>query len=333
MLSRKETVDRAIAFGGPGRVPIVYWNRDQAEGDVMLYHLSLGWPGDGDALANVWDWSTNEWGYRLESLDDGTMGHPTEAFWAELPSVREVRVPTLREEERMAAVPAFLAECGDRYRLASLDLSGFTVYTLLRGFENAMLDFVVSPDRFQPVMDSIMDFECRLIEMAARHGFHGIHFADDWGTQDGLMLSPDLWRRLFKPGYRKQFARAHDVGLDVWYHCCGNFATIIPDFHEIGVDVLNIAQPNTVDLESVGRRLRGEQCFMMPVSYQTVSISGTREQICAEARRMFDLLAGSDGGFIGYVEEYGCMGMSNENYKACGEAFRRLRLCDGSDAP
>ena len=62
----------------------------------------------------------------------------------------------------------------------------------------------------------------------------------------------------------------------------------------------------------------------MPVSYQTVSINGTREEIYAEAQRMYDLLASSDGGFIGYVEEYGCMGMSEENYKACGEAFRRL---------
>jgi uroporphyrinogen decarboxylase len=325
MDSRKETVDRAITFDGPERVPIVFWNRDQDAGDVMLYHLSLGMPGDGDPLANVWDWSTNEWGYRLDSLGDGTMGHPTKSFWAELPSVREVRVPPLREEERMAAVPAFVVECGDRYRLASLDLSGFTVYTLLRGFENAMLDFMASPEQFQPVMDLIMEFECRLMEMAARHGFHGIHFADDWGTQNGLMLSPALWRQLFKPGYRRQFAHAHGLGLHVWYHCCGDFAPIIPDFHEVGVDVLNISQPNTVDLESVGCGLRGQQCYMMPISYQTVSIKGTREEILAEAQRMYDLLAGSNGGFIGYVEEYGCMGMSEENYQACGEAFRRLR--------
>ncbi len=324
MHSRKETVKRAITFREPERVPIVFWNRDQAEGDVMLYHLSLGVPGDGDALANVWDWSTNEWGYCLESLGDGTMGHPTKAYWTDLPSVEEVCVPPLREEQRMAAVPAFLAECGDRYRLASFDLSGFTVYTLLRGFENAMLDFVVSPDRFQPVMDLIMDFECRLIEMAARHGFDGIHFADDWGTQNGMMLAPELWRRLFKSGYQRQFACAADLGMHVWYHCCGDFAPIVPDFHEIGVDVLNIAQPNTVDLASVGRQFRGKQCFMMPVSYQTVSINGTPDEIYAEAQRMYDLLAGTNGGFIGYVEEYGVMGMSEDNYQACGEAFRRL---------
>ena len=79
MESRKALVDRAITFRRPERVPIVFWNRDQIEGDVMLYHLSLGVPGDGDVLANAWDWSTNEWGYHLTSLDDGTMGHPTEA--------------------------------------------------------------------------------------------------------------------------------------------------------------------------------------------------------------------------------------------------------------
>ncbi|MBC8869220.1 MAG: hypothetical protein H8E44_07370 [Planctomycetes bacterium] len=324
MDSRKTLVDRAIAFAHPERVPVVFWNCDQTEGDVMLYHLSLGRPGDGDPSANSWDWSVNEWGYQLESSDDGTMGYPVEPYWPELPSPDQIAVPTLREEDRMAAAPVFFVECGDRYRLASLDLSGFTVYTLLRGFENAMEDFLIAPDRFAAVMDSILDFECQLIAMAARHGFHGIHFADDWGTQNGLMISPDLWRRLFKPRYRRQFESAHQAGLDVWYHCCGDLIDIAEDFHEIGVDVLNIAQPNVVDLDEVGRRLQGRQCFMMPISYQTVSIQGTPDEICAEARRMYELLATEAGGFIGYVEEYGCMGMSNENYQACGEAFQRL---------
>ena len=75
---------------------------------------------------------------------------------------------------------------------------------------------------------------------------------------------------------------------------------------------------------SVSSRLRGRQCFMMPISYQTVSIQGTPEEILAEAQRMYQLLATPRGGFIGYVEEYGCMGMSAENYQACGQAFRRL---------
>ena len=64
MESRKALVDDAIRFRSPRRVPIWFVNCDQAEGDVMMYHLSLGAEGDGSS--NNWDWSENEWGYRLE---------------------------------------------------------------------------------------------------------------------------------------------------------------------------------------------------------------------------------------------------------------------------
>ena len=320
--TRKQRVQDAIEFNNPEGIPVIFWNCDQSEGDVMLYHLSLGEPGDGSA--NAWDWSINEWGYHLEKLGDGTMGHPVEPRYKDLPNTEEIRVPELRESERMSALPAFQELTGDRYRLASLDLSGFTVYTLLRGFENAMQDFALEPDQFVEFFDRIIDFECELMRCAARHGFHGIHFADDWGTQSGLMVSPNMWRRLFKPRYARQFNLAHELGLHVWYHCCGEFLHIMEDFHEIGVDVLNIAQPNVNDIAEIGRRLRGKQCFMMPISYQTVSIQGTPEEIHAEAQRLYDLLGTPKGGFIGYVEEYSVMGMSQRNYKACGEAFRRL---------
>jgi len=321
-VSRQKLVEQAIRFGWPKRVPVVFWNRDQEQGDVMLYHLALGAPGDG--TPNVWNWSENEWGYRLESLGDGTMGHPLAPFYAELLEPEAIRVPALREAERMSALPAFLQSCGDRYRLASLDLSGFTVYTLLRGFENAMQDFLLNPEDFAALMDQIIAFECKLIWLAARHGFHGIHFADDWGTQAGLMISPELWRQLFKPRYARQFALAHELGLHTWYHCCGNFDLIMDDFHETGADVINISQPNVVDVAAAGRRLRGRQCFMLPISYQTLSISGTPQEIHAEARRLHELLGTPAGGFIGYVEEYSVMGMSAENYRECAEAYRQL---------
>jgi len=317
MTSRKDLVRQAIRFESPSRVPLWFVNADQTEGDCIVYHLSLN-VEEGETA------STNEWGYRLESLGDGTMGQPAEPHLPDLDAAERFTAPALEEEARMAGAEAFFAECEDRYRLASLDLSGFTVYTLLRGFANSMEDFVLEPERFGRLMDLIIDWECEVTSLAARRGFDGIHFADDWGTQSGLMISPGMWRELFKPRYARQFAHAHDAGLDVWFHCCGNFAAIADDFYEIGVDVLNIAQPNVVDVAAVARGLRGKQCFLIPISYQTVSIQGTPEQIYAEARRLFDLLATDRGGFIGYVEEYSCMGMSEENYRACAEAFRRL---------
>nr|MCU0872026.1 hypothetical protein [Pirellulaceae bacterium] len=156
MTSRKELVDRAIAFARPERVPVVFWNRDQTQGDLLLYHLSLGRDAKADPAENAWDWSVNEWGYKLESLGDGTMGHPVEPYYPQLPAPGRQHAPPLREPERMAGVPAFVDRCGDRYRLASFDLSGFTVYTLLRGFENSMQDLMTAADGFAALLDSIL---------------------------------------------------------------------------------------------------------------------------------------------------------------------------------
>jgi hypothetical protein len=312
MTPRCDLVKKAIRFQSPERIPILFLNRDQFEGDILMRGMGLDLDGQ------------NEWGYHLENLGDGTMGQPKNPILADWAALDTYRFPAVNAERRMAGVESFIAEAGDRYLLAGLGITGFNLYTFLRGFQNALLDFVVERENAERLLDGIVAFEMELTTLAARAGLHGVHFADDWGSQDNLLIAPDLWRDLFKPLYRRQFDHAHRLGLDVWVHSCGRIESIVDDFHELGVDVMNISQPNTNDLDDIGRRLRGRQCFMEPISYQTVSISGSPAQIHAEARRMHAALGAPTGGFIGYVEEYTCMGMSEENYQACIAAFRTL---------
>ena len=252
------------------------------------------------------------------------MGQPAAPMIPTWDHLDRYEFPTVNADKRLAGLTEFKKRSEGYYRLPLLIITGFTTYTFLRGFENAMIDFVEESERAGRFLDRIFAFEKELITLAAEAGMDGFHFGDDWGTQDGLIISPAMWRRIFKPRYRDQFDHAHRLGLHVWFHCCGNAASIVPDFHEIGVDVMNIAQPNVVDLNPISAQLRGNQCFMVPISYQTVSISGTVAEIDAEARRLHDLFATPRGGYIGYVEEYGCMGMSEENYRACVRAFATL---------
>jgi len=79
-----------------------------------------------------------------------------------------------------------------------------------------------------------------------------------------------------------------------------------------------------VDLVDVSLRPRGRQCSLMPISYQTVSISGTREEIDAQARRLLELLGPDFGRFIGYLGEYGCMGMSEPDCRASAKTSTKL---------
>jgi uroporphyrinogen-III decarboxylase len=228
-------------------------------------------------------------------------------------------------EKRFAGLPEYLERSKGYYRLPMLIVNGFTSYTFLRGFENSMMDFALEPEKAGKLLDGIFEWEMELMGHCARLGFHGFHLGDDWGTQRSLIVSPKMWYELFMPRYKRQVEHAHRLGLDVWFHSCGNVTEIAEGLHECGVDVLNLAQPNTIDIAYVGSKLKGKQCFLIPISYQTTSISGSHEEILADARRMHGLLGDDRGGFIGYVEEYACMGMSDENYNSCIEAFRAIR--------
>ena len=66
-----------------------------------------------------------------------------------------------------------------------------------------------------------------------------IHIADDWGTQQSLLISPDMWREYFKPCYREYCEMAHRHGKLVLMHSDGYILDILDDLVEIGVDAVN----------------------------------------------------------------------------------------------
>ena len=312
-MNHRERVIRAIGFKKPDRTPVWMFNRDVELGDVMTYDFRLS---EGSVDGGYHGGNLSEWGYRWERLDDGTMGQPANPVIPDWDDYANYRFPKIQAERRLAGLPEYLRQSEGYYRLPLLIITGFTTYTFLRGFENAMMDFALEDEKACELLDRIFAFEKKLVTLAAKSGFDGFHFGDDWGTQEGLIISPRLWREIFKPRYRDLFAHCRQAGLHVWFHSCGNLFDILADFHEIGVDVMNISQPNVVDLAVVSRSFRGRQCFMVPVSYQTTGVSSTPADIVAETKRLREWFETESGGFIGYVEEYSCMGMSEANYRA-----------------
>jgi uroporphyrinogen decarboxylase len=294
-MTRKDLVTRAIEFRNPDRVPIWFFNRDQLGGDILTFELS---PFRGGEVQQ------SEWGYVWDNLGDGTIGCPRTPVIPSWNTLDSFPFPNTHAPTRFHGLEDFLCRAEDRYRIAELGITGFTTYCFLRGVENGLVDFLLDEEKAGHLLDKIMEFENELIELAAAKGFHGVHFADDWGSQRDIVISPTLWRRIFKPRYKRQFDLVRRLGMHSWFHSCGNVASIIPDLNEIGVSVMNIAQPNAVDVETVGELLRGKQCFEVPISYQTVSISGSPEEIQAEARRLYAALGTERGGFLGYVEEF-----------------------------
>ncbi len=320
-MTSREIVLRAIERHDPPRVPVHYCNRDWASSDTATSGAAAaagfqpGKPG------------MTEWGFVWHSLDR-TMGQPVKCPLADWSRAATYRPPDPHAPGRFAHLPQFVADHRDRFRRLGLGISGFNLASFVRGFDLFLEDLAAEPAQAERVLDWVFGFETALIDEYVKYDIDCVCFGDDWGTQQGLIIRPEQWRAVFKPRYAEQFARVRRAGKKVWLHTCGNVWDIIPDFIEIGVDVLELLQPDVFGVERLGREFGGKVSFCCSVDHQRLAVSGTRAEIFAYAQRLNDCLGSFHGGFIGYVEDYASLGMTEQNYQWIREAFHGLRAAE-----
>jgi len=172
----------------------------------------------------------------------------------------------------------------------------------LRGMEQAYLDLAVNPDTAQAIIAHIvayfLAYNARVF--AAADGAIDIFMmGDDFGAQQGPMMSLDTWRRFFRPGFAAFIELAHRHGLKVMHHTCGSVVELIPDFIACGLDILQSLQPQAagMDLGRLRREFGRDLCFQGGMDIQGVLPHGTPQDVRDHVRRQVEA-AGHEGGYI-----------------------------------
>lgn len=175
----------------------------------------------------------------------------------------------------------------------------------LRGMETHLNDMLIAPEMADAVLGRISEwgigyFE-RLLSCNAKYigkNFTTIHLADDFGTQNGLLISPALYRRFYMPTYRRICEMAHAVGVRVEFHSCGSVFDLIPYLIETGIDMLNPVQTSAAKMNpyELKRCFGKEIAFSGGIDVQKVlplcDTAGVRDEVF----RLLDAMA-SDGGY------------------------------------
>ncbi len=316
-LSSREVVLRAIERRRPPRIPVHYCNRDYESSDT----LNLGFAPAADFVAS--EPGMTEWGYAWLSLDE-TMGQPRNHPLGAWANVEHYVPPNAYAPGRFDALANKLAQSPDRFAKFGVGISGFNQATFLRGMDRFLMDLYEAPERAAHVLDLVFEFENGIIEQAVQLPIDCVAFGDDWGTQRGLMIRPALWREVFAPRYAEQFNMIHAAGKKVWFHTCGDVSAVLGDLIDLGVDVLELLQPDIYGVDWLANAFGGRVCFCCSIDHQRRAVSGTREEIFAYARYLADTLGAYDGGFIAYIEDYHSLGMSEQTYQWIREAFHSL---------
>ena len=175
-------------------------------------------------------------------------------------------------------------------------------------------------------------FEAGIIEEYGQRGVHGVWLFDDLGTERGPMMSPALFRQVFKPRYAAQAHLVHALGMDYLLHTCGDVWELIPDLIEAGFDLLNLEQPlvfSTPEQNGIDRlaeHFAGRVCFCTNVDSQRTLVNGTPAEVVAEAEHIVRALARPEGGLIPLADcgKDHLVVARSENIAAMSDAFVRL---------
>ncbi|MBI3986314.1 MAG: hypothetical protein HY343_05315 [Lentisphaerae bacterium] len=172
----------------------------------------------------------------------------------------------------------------------------------LIGQENFLVWMLDKPDVIHAIIGHIVDYEVeatrRYLE-AARGKLDIAYFGNDFGTQRGCFVSPDMWQTFIRRPLKRFFDTAHDHGCKVMKHSCGAIRDLIPFLIEDGVDILDPVQTAAtgMDLPGLVRDYGSRLCFHGGVDTQTVLPFGTEADVRAVVRS-YRALTREHGGYI-----------------------------------
>lgn len=200
----------------------------------------------------------------------------------------------------------------------------FELMQELRGYENLLVDTVKYPDRIIYLAEKITDYIMKTIKIWRKFDVDCITFMDDWGTQDQLMIKPELWRRLFKPYYKRIFEAVHSINRHVLFHSDGYTIDIVPDLIEIGVDIFN-PQFSGMDLAQLAEITGRKMCILADIDRQYILPRGKPKEVKEYVKRVFHLFARREGGFIfrGWIID---KDTPLDNIEAMYEAYEKHKI-------
>ncbi len=190
---------------------------------------------------------------------------------------------------------------GEYFIIGDVELTMFEMAWHMVGLQKFMTDMAMGEPYIEPLIDRCMEWSIGIGKRLVELGVDGIWTGDDFGAQNGMMISPDMWRTMFKPRFAEVFSQFRSVNPDVvtMYHCDGAIAPIIGDLIEIGLDVFNPVQPNVPGHEpdELKAQFGDDLSFWGAIDQQQLLPNGTPEEIDADIKAKIEAL-GPGGGYM-----------------------------------
>jgi uroporphyrinogen decarboxylase len=248
---------------------------------------------------------------------------------ANVSSVDEVKrfpFPDPLAEGRFDDAKRHMETYGDDYFIVGdLELTMFEMAWHMVGLEKFMIDLALGEPYVGALLDRTMAFSLGIGRALVALGVDGIWTGDDFGGQNGMIISPATWRAVFKPRFADLFAELKSANPDVLilYHSDGAVSPILEELIEIGMDVFNPVQPNVPGHEphELKARYGDRLSFWGAIDQQHLLPNGTAREIEQDVKAKIEAL-GANGGYMCSPAHIVQADTSMENVEAFIEAVK-----------
>ncbi len=260
-------------WGGVG-LPEGYTPRRWVEGEFEFYD---------DMWGNIWHRAVN-------GCTGGEIYKPALEDWAQL---ADFKIPVYDFDAVVEHVKKDFAAAPDKFRMFWLPGWVFAAARYLRKMEIYFMDMLLYPDELKQLHEKLGVFFEGLLRAAGEAGADGIAFAEDMGTQKGLLFSPQLWDEYFRELYTRLFGIAHEYGIKVFMHSCGQNRQILEPLLKAGVNCFQFDQPTVYDMADLAALLtKYNAALWSPIDVQKILPTGDYEIIKAGVADMFKYFNG-----------------------------------------
>lgn len=335
-MTGRERVLRTLEFNQPDRLPVDLWLLPAArmEHGEKLEELLRANETDITQISGPFDHGytpeyyqpglfTDPWGSVWSNLQAGVIGEVKQPVFADYDALHGYEVPIGRfRTEWAAAEPSLRERIAQEREKGKFVIGGwislFERFQFLRGTEDLYCDLALDEPEMYGMMDIVMEYMHAYLDAWLKMDIDAVAFGDDWGTQISMLISPVIWKKIFKPRYKELIDRIKAAGKKVFFHSDGYIYDLYPELIELGVDAVN-SQIWCMGVDKVAA-YAGKITFWGEISRQTTLPNGAPEDVINAAHEMRKKLSVNGGGLIGESEINRDVPL--ENVKAFFQAWR-----------
>jgi len=252
----------------------------------------------------------NELGIRMKLSPSGEtanfISHPLKD--AETDDIKNYDWPKADNKERIRGKKD---EALDLYKNSDYAIGAYKATLLgifdcawtMRGMEKFFMDLVFNKEITNTLLDKILEYNYGVYDLFLKEigeYINCVEFNDDFGSQSNLMISPAQYREFIKPRHKIMIDmfKKNAPNAKVLIHSCGSIYDIIPDFIEIGIDIINPVQPlaTKMDTFQLKKEFGKDMCFQGGIDLQ-VAMRGSFDDIEKEVKERIKSLA-PGGGYV-----------------------------------